>query len=593
VSSGQLVLQHLFEDAVERHAGRPAVGLGDEVWTYEELDRRASRVAGWLAEQGVGRGDLVALLVERSPDYAAAMWGVLKAGATCLPLDPADPWSRVAATLRLAGATIAVARAEQVPGAAEELGMRVLDLRWDSPELTRQSDRVEPAAGEPGDLAYVFYTSGSTGEPKGVMLSHATCSAFIPWVADTYDFTPEDRHFLKTTVSFVSVVRQLVWPNVTGGYAAILPAGRERDLRAVAEIVRDERVSILGFIPSSFAHFLAQADPRDMGAVRHVLCGGEPLSKTLQLTAFDRLPGAEIHNLYAMSEAPLVMHWRCTREDERPVAPMGDPIPGVEIAFADPDTGAPANGDGSAELYVGGVAPASGYLNAPELTAERFGEQPGGGGEGWLRTRDLVRRAGGALEYAGRADSLVKVRGFRIEPGEVEAALNAFPGIAQCLVTMWEPDEGDRRLVAYLVCDGDRVPERAALRDFLRERVPAYMVPSLFVGVGAFPIGARGKVDRAALPDPATATSSGERVFVAPRDELEQEVADLWREVLKVPSVGAFDEFVDIGGESLLALQILEELERRAGVEIPLEEFAEASTVAELASVVRAARERA
>ncbi|MDQ3934018.1 MAG: amino acid adenylation domain-containing protein [Actinomycetota bacterium] len=584
----ELVLQHLFEDAVERHGARPAVGLGDEVWSYSELDARAGRVAAWLAEQGIGRGALVALLVERSSDYVAAMWGILKAGAACLSLDPADPWPRLEATLRLAGATVAVARGDQVPGAAGELGMRVLDLRWDAPELARQPDDVPAVRGEPEDLAFVFYTSGSTGRPKGVMLSHATCSAFIPWVVRRFGASPEDRHVFRTTVSFVSVLRQVVWAHVTGGYAAVLPAGRERDLRAVAELVRDERVSLLGFIPSGFAHFLSHVERSEMSAVRHVLCGGEPLTKALQLTAFEKLD-ADIHNLYALSEAPLVMHWQCTPDDARPMAPMGDPIPGVEIALADREAG---GGEEVAELYVGGVAAASGYLNAPELTAERFGPRAGDGDGTWLRTRDLVRRVDGVLEYAGRADSLVKVRGFRIEPGEVESALSAFPGIAQCVVTMWEPEAGDRRLVAYLVCEGERVPETAALRDFLRERVPSYMVPSLFIGVGAFPVQPNGKVDRGALPDPASAARDGGHVFVEPRDELEREAAELWQAVLRVPSVGAFDEFVDIGGESLLALEILEELQRRHGVEIPLEEFAEASTVAELAAVVRRARER-
>jgi len=575
-------LQAMFDATVARHGGRPAIGRGGDVWTYDELDDRARRVAAWLTRRGVGRGALVALLVERSADYAAAVWGVLKVGAACLPLDPADPWRRLAATLALAGPAAVVARPGQADDVAAELGVATLQLRWDGPELAR-AEAVVSASGAPDDLAFVFYTSGSTGEPKGVMLSHATCSAFVPWVERTFEVGPGDRHLLRSTVSFVSVLRQLVWPHVTGGYAAVLPAGQERDLRAVGALVRDERVSILGFIPSGFSRFLAHVRRAEMGAVRHVLCGGEPLTRALQQTAFERL-GAELHNLYALSEAPLVMHWRCDPADDRPVAPMGAPIPGVDIALATPD------GDGAAALYVGGVAVASGYLNAPALARERFGPGPDGSGAGWLRTGDLVRRDGDTLEYAGRADDLVKIRGFRIEPGEVEAALGAYPGVAQCLVTKWEPAPGDRRLVAYLACDGERAPETAALRAFLEQRVPGYMVPSLFVGVGAFPVGPNGKVDRAALPDPASASREATTVFVAPRDELERELAELWQATLRTPTpVGAFDEFVDVGGESLLALEIHTAIERRHGVELPLEEFAEASTVAELAALVRRA----
>jgi amino acid adenylation domain-containing protein len=534
---------------------------------YAEFDARANAVAYDLIDRGVRRGDVVGVVLDRSAAYAIAVFGVLKAGAACLPLNPDDPIARLTGTLRSASAAALVTTA-------------ATGDRLDRGPVVEVSDRANTVAPEVGvdaaDTAFVFATSGSTGVPKEVVLTHGTCAAQIPWIRDTFGAGPDDVHLLKMSVNFVTLLRCLVWPLLTGGSTVVVPAGRQADLGYLARLTARHRVSLTTFIPSVLRLFLEQPEAARCDALRHVLCGGEPLPPALARRFHAVLPTTTLHNVYGLSEAPLVAHWRCAPGAET-TAPIGRPVAGVVGHRVLDASGRPVAPGEVGELYVSGVGVTTGYLGRPDLDAERFSEHG-------FATGDLVRAdADGVLTYAGRGDQLAKVRGFRIELGEVEAALGLHPDVRQAVAAVRESD-GERRLIAYVV----GAASGSDLRGHLADRLPEYMIPARFIRLADVPLLPNGKVDRAALPDPADSVLERDVPATPARDELEADILAIWQQVLGIDDIGVHDAFIeDLGGDSLRAVDVSLRLEKLLGTELPYESFVGASTIEKLAAACR------
>lgn len=539
----------------------PAVwGLnGEHDLTYGQLHKLVQRVAAGLRAAGAEPGDVVGVLLTRCVDYVAATLGVLFAGCSCLPVNPRDPSSRIAAILaENSASTVVVISAE-----GYEYSAPVLEIG----QLLRGSDcDVEgPWAAE--DLAFIFATSGSTGTPKSVRLSNAACATQLPWVQSTLGLTDSDVHLFKSSPSFVSVLRHIVWPLSTGGSVVVLPDRRERDFRYLASTIVERKITVAIFMPSSLRLVLEHLRRMDACVLRHVICGGEVLDIDLQSDVFSLSPELTLHNMYGLSEAPLVSHWECDRT-ELELAPIGFPVPGVEIAIGD---------DGA--LSVRGAI-FDGYTGQDPRSTE-----------GWFVTGDVVGRKSenGPIFYRGRADSMVKIRGFRIEPGEIEAVLLHHPKVRDAIVES-QQRPGGAELVAHVVA----AATSSELRDYIVRALPDYMVPTRWQVLDRFPLLENGKVDRQALRL-ATLNTVATSAPAAPTaeidedsDQLASQIRQIWEEVLELRPIDIDQEFRSLGGDSLQAIQIALEVESLVGRELPFEVFAESPTVRALANACRA-----
>lgn len=574
----------LLHRAIERQAAAtgdaPAVRAGGAQLTYRELETQANRLAWRLRSFGVGRDVPVALLLERSLELAIGVVGTLKAGAGCLPLDVhevPDRLARIVARCR-PGAVLTHARYRE---RFASLGLPTCAVDDDGDAWQREPSHAPDAAGDPEDLAFVFATSGSSGLPKAVMLPHRACAAGLGWAVDEFGMGPGDRHLLKTAVNYASLLRQLIWPLVSGGAAILVPPGADMDVRGMTRLIAEEGVSILIFIPSLLDAFLEEPGWRDCRSLRHVLCGAEPLRQQLR----ERLWGivdCSIYNLYAQTEAPLVGTWRCSPGD-RDVAPIGEPVPGIRWWVLDDHLRPAAPGE-PGELCLEGPGVSRGYLGAPELTAERYVANPFSETPGAVlyRTGDHVRfREDGELEYAGRVDRLVKIRGFRIDLGEVETALARHPCVATAVVVAAPGRLGSRRIVAWVVPRAGTAAEAAGLVAFVAGKLPPFMHPDEVRFVGELPRTTTGKIDRQGLvamsglaPEPAGPE--------APAGSRAARVRRLVAELLEVAEVGEEDDFFALGGHSLAMVRLLARMREEFGVDIVADEFFDRPTVAML-----------
>ncbi len=540
--------------------------------SYAELDARADALARRLRERGVGRGTTVGVCVERGPGVPVAMLAVWKAGGVYLPLDPAYPAERLALLLRDSGAEAVVAE----PGTAASLpafagAVVALDDRHDGAE---DVDPLPlPHGPSPDDLAYLIYTSGSTGTPKAVMVEHGQLEHTLLGALDVLGLAPDDVVAALASPAFDISLLELVAPLLAGAAVRIVPGELARDPEALVDASAD--VTVLHAVPALMRQVVETVRAgRELPALRLLLVGGDSVPPDLLRDMRRVLPAAAARVLYGPTEATIVCaSYAVPAAGGVAGHPLGSPLPGVRLRVCGPRGEAcPIGVPG--ELWISGAGVARGYLGRPELTADKFVP---GDGERAYRTGDRARwGADGVLEFLGRTDAQVKVRGFRIEPGEVEAALAAHPGVSEALVLVREDAPGDRRLVAYVVPTAGGAPP-AGLGEHLRARLPEHMVPSAVVALDAFPLGRNGKVDPAALPAPEPAAARG---GLAPRTPTEEVVAAIWAEVLRVERVGADDDFFELGGHSLLATQVVSRVRSALGCELPLRAVFEVPTVA-------------
>jgi amino acid adenylation domain-containing protein len=551
---GAPTLPALFAAQADATPDRIAVRFEGESLSYRELDERSSRLAWRLRRLGIGPDVVAGVALERSLDLIVALSGIHKAGGAYLPLDLSHPTERLSRLLAESGVRVVVTHGAHRDRLAERATVVCLDREAES--LAAESAARPPLEIDGDNLAYVIFTSGSTGTPKGAMNTHAAIANRILWMQDAYRLDETDRVLQKTPSTFDVSVWEFFWPLTVGARLVVARPEGHRDPSYLLSTILAEGITVLHFVPSMLQIFLGEPDIERAAGVRQVMASGEALPADLARRFFEHLPGARLHNLYGPTEAAVdVTAWTCEPGSPEAVVPIGRPIANLEIRVLD-RLARPVPVGAPGELCIGGAGVARGYLGQPGLTAERFvpDPEPRPPGGRLYRTGDLSRwRPDGRLEYLGRLDHQVKIRGMRIEPGEIETALAAFPAVREAVVVMREDRPGDRRLVAYLVAR-DGALQLEHLRASLRERLPEPMVPSSFVLLEAFPVTANGKLDRRALPPPEDGRPAEPAVL--PRTETEEAIAAAWREALGLEAVGVEDSFFDLGGHSLLVVQV-------------------------------------
>ncbi|GCE20003.1 non-ribosomal peptide synthetase [Dictyobacter kobayashii] len=587
----QATLQELIEAQVERTPDAVALIFEGQSKTYREINYAANHLAYRLQELGVTQNVLVGVSMERSFEMVMALLAILKAGGAYVPLDPSYPAERLAYMLEDAQVPVLITQThlkEQLP--ATQAQLICLDPDWNSAQTEAVANPISWSG--PADLAYMIYTSGSTGKPKGVMNTQQGICNRLNWMQQTYQLTASDRVLQKTPFSFDVSVWEFFWPLLTGAGLVIARPGGHQDPAYLARLIGEQQITTLHFVPSMLQAFLSEPDLSHCRQLRHVICSGEALAPELQERFFERFPNnVRLHNLYGPTEAAIdVTSWECQRGDKATNVPIGRPIANTQIYILNPALQpVPVNLPG--ELHIGGIGLASGYYQRPELTAERFIEDPFStqAGARLFKTGDLARyRADGAIEFLGRIDYQVKIRGFRIELGEIETTLNQHAALAESVVTAREDTPGNKRLVAYLVPEQSGIrPSIEELRSFLKEQLPDYMVPAAFVFMDALPLSPNGKVNRNELPEPDNSRPDLEVAYVAPRTTTEQYLADIWMQILGISRVGIHDNYFDLGGASIQSLEIVAKA-NAAGLPLVLEMLFEFQTVAELASAIDA-----
>ncbi len=582
-------LHRLFEARARRTPEAVAVAAGSAQLTWGALERRSAALAAQLRRRGAGPETVVGVCLERSVDWLASLLAVLRAGAAYLPLDPRDPPARRRRMLEDAGAAQVLTQAAWSPELAG-FGVDVLALPAAAAgrgDAGLGDAGLGDAGARPCNLAAVLYTSGSSGRPKGVMLSHRALANRLLWGQEVYPLGPADTVLQLAAPGFDFSLWEVLAP-LAAGARLVLPAAAEtEDLELMVRRIARSRVSVAHFVPSLLGALL---DLPDFAAasLERVFCGGEPLPAALRERFFERAPGTELYNQYGPTETSIDVTFRRCRPQSRRRVTIGRPIAGTAVCLVDGGL-RPVPVGVPGEIAIGGAGLARGYLRRAAWTAAVFVPDPFSGAPGrrLYLSGDRARcLADGSLEILGRLDLQVKVRGIRIEPGEIEQRLLEHPEVGSAAVVARDPPGGqpaDRRLVACIVPRPGAAAEPEALRGWLGRRLPAHMVPALVVRLERLPRTGRGKIDRAAL-----ARDAGERrprvAAAAPRTPLEQLLAETWRRVLAVPEVGAHDDFFRLGGHSLLATQVISRIRRALRVELPVRVLFERRTVAELAA---------
>jgi amino acid adenylation domain-containing protein len=560
-----------------------AVVAGNQRLTYKELDGRANQVARHLRALGVGPETVVGLCFKRSIAMIMGALGILKAGGAYLPLDPASPEARLKFTLNDAQAPVVVAAV-----CAEE---KLLGGNWHSIILSPEgrfpsSQTSEPLAVgiRPTNLAYVIYTSGSTGKPKGVEITHSSLRNLILWHWRAFEVTAADRASQVAGVAFDASVWE-VWPYLTAGASLHIP---DENIVSDAELLRDwfaaQGITIC-FVPTPMAELLISLDWPANPCLRVMLTGGD----TLHHYPPPSLPFKLVNN-YGPTECTVVATSGTISPDKKPgqLPSIGRSISNVEIRILDGQLNQAPIGT-AGELHIGGAGLGRGYRNRPDLTAERFIPNPFSSEPGarLYKTGDLACcLPNGQIAFLGRIDDQIKIRGFRIEPNEVVAALNEHPAISQSAVMAREDASGDRRLVGYVVPTPNAQPTRSALRNFLKARLPEYMIPNAFVPLQALPLNLNGKTDRAALPPPTAANTLRDDTFVAPQTAVEERIASILAGLLNLDQVSVEDNFFLLGGHSLLGTQLIARVRDAFGVDLSLRSLFDSPTVAKLSAEV-------
>ncbi|WP_412765391.1 non-ribosomal peptide synthase/polyketide synthase [Pseudomonas sp. NGC7] len=580
-------IHSLIEAQVFATRDAPALVFGEQTLSYAELNGKANQLAHKLRELGVGPDVLVGIAMERSLEMVIGLLGIVKAGGAYVPLDPEYPQDRLSYMFEDSGIALLLTQSHLRDALPIPAGLRSLDL--DSENLDGYSDANPGIDVAPLNLAYVIYTSGSTGRPKGAGNSHQALVNRLWWMQKAYGLDASDSVLQKTPFSFDVSVWEFFWPLMTGARLVMAQPGAHRDPQLLVDTINQYAISTLHFVPSMLQAFMTHEAVESCRSLKRVVCSGEALPAELARQTLQRLPGAGLYNLYGPTEAAIdVTHWTC-RPDERISVPIGQPIDNLKTHILEGSL-QPAVRGSAGELYLGGVGLARGYHQRPALTAERFVPDPFSDNGGRLyRTGDLARyNTDGVIDYAGRLDHQVKIRGLRIELGEIEARLLELPAVQEAVVLAQDGPSG-KQLVGYVV-PADSTQNEGALRDSLREALkaglPDYMVPTHLLLLSTLPVTPNGKLDRKALPQPDASLLQGE--YIEPQTEMEQQIAAIWADVLRLERVGLSDNFFELGGDSIVSLQVVSRA-RLQNIQFTPKELFQAQTVQGLAAVARRA----
>ncbi|HEY6872549.1 MAG TPA: amino acid adenylation domain-containing protein [Geobacteraceae bacterium] len=581
-------LHELIEDQVRRTPRSSALHFEDQRLSYAELNERANRCAHYLRGMGVGPDSIVGVLMERSVEMVVALLGIMKAGGAYLPLDPDYPEERLSFMLEDAGVSVLFTQQRFTDLVPDFRGTKFsLDSEWNY--LSAESGADIGRAAEPQHLAYVIFTSGSTGKPKGCMLSHKAICNRLLWMQDAYVLSSEDRVLQKTPFTFDVSVWELFWPLMTGACLVVAKPGGHKDSNYLVETIRKQRVTVCHFVPSMLRFFIGNPDASCCESLRHVFTSGEALSFDLVM-GFRRLFSARLHNLYGPTEAAVdVTYWECEeREDKR--VPIGRPISNIKTYILDQDLKQVSIGH-EGELHIGGIGLARGYLNRPELTAEKFIANPfrAEPGAKLYKTGDKARYLpDGNIEFLGRIDFQVKLRGNRIELGEIETVLRTHAAVREAVVLVKGEESGDPKLVAYLLAEGE-APTSKQIREYAKAKLPDYMVPNVVAILDSMPVTQHGKLDRRALPWPIVDGGGDSRIpkkqaEPTGRQQITAVLVDYLEKALGVTDLKNGDDLFDLGATSLTMVQLVENIQSRFGVLVPIDVFLEDPTIT---SIVR------
>jgi amino acid adenylation domain-containing protein len=582
-------IHQLFEEQVQRTPDAVAVTFANQQLTYQQLNTQANQLAHYLKSLGVGADVLVGICVEHSLEMIVGILGILKAGGAYVPLDPEYPQERLSFMLEDAQLPVLLTQQHFVESLPQNQARVVcLDTDWEKIAQKCESNPENTATSE--NLAYVIYTSGSTGKPKGVLVNHANVVRLFAATDSWYHFNSQDVWTLFHSYAFDFSVWEIWGALLYGGRLVVVPYLVTRSPESFYELLCQEQVTVLNQTPSAFRQ-LIQAE-QSIGtandlSLRLVIFGGEALELQSLQPWFDRHGDSspQLVNMYGITETTVHVTYRpLSKADLHDTASViGRLIPDLQVYLLDQNL-QPVPIGVRGEMYVGGAGVTRGYLNRPELTQQRFISNPFAevGGSRLYRTGDLARYLpNGELEYLGRIDNQVKIRGFRIELGEIEGLLAQHPAVWENVVVVPEDEPGDKRLVAYVVLKVEQSATVPELRQFLGNQLPSYMIPNALVLLKSLPLTSNGKIDRRALPKPDLDSTQLEK-FVAPRSPIEEMLAQIWTQVLKIEQVGIHDNFFELGGHSLLATQLVSRIRNVFKVELPLRELFTNATVAQL-----------
>lgn len=592
-------IHELFDEAAKNRPEAVAVAFQDERLTYGELNCRANQLAHYLRARGVGPEVLVGICVERSVEMVVGIMGILKAGGAYVPFDPSYPTERLASMLKATRLSLLLTQtqlAARLP--AHDAQEIYLDADW--PFIALQSEDSPDSGVAEANLAYVIYTSGSSGEPKGVMISHANLCHYVQSLGEAIGITPEDVYLHTASIAFSSSVRQLMMPLSRGAISVVATPEQKRDPLALFDLVKQRGVTIMDIVPAHWracTEALARLEPASRTALldnnlRLLLSASEALFSDLPKTWTQVFKhSARLINMYGQTETTgIATLYPIPSEqgDRMKVVPLGRPIANMQAYVLDMHL-RPLPVGAVGEVYISGADIARGYLDQPQMTALRFIPHPFTRvpGQRLYKTGDTGRfLPDGSLEYLGRSDHQVKLRGIRIELGEIEAALRQHSAVWSNVVVCRDDTLGNKRLVAYVVLHKEQQLRTGELREFLKKKIPDYMIPSAFVMMEAMPLTPNGKVNNQALPPPEWSALHLESAFVPPRTPVEEVIAKIWSELLRVEQIGIYDNFFDLGGHSLLVTQVLSRICNAFQVNLPMHKLFEHPTVAELALLI-------
>ncbi|MEG4836965.1 amino acid adenylation domain-containing protein [Microcoleus sp. B9-D4] len=591
-------IHQLFEEQVLRSPDAIAVVFEGEQLTYKDLNQRANRIGHHLKTLGVEAEVLVGICVERSLEMVVSLLGILKAGGAYVPLDPSYPKERLAFMLQNSQPKVLLTQECLIIELPEHTA-QVVCLDTDRHLIAQHSEENLNQTATVDNLAYVIYTSGSTGKPKGVQVTHANLCHYAQAMSQALDITAEDVYLHTASIAFSSSVRQLIVPLASGATVKIATSEQRKDPMSLFATIKQHSVTVIDIVPSYWRnciHTLASLEPGTKQALldnklRLIVSASEPLLSDLPTQwTFGFQHKARLINMFGQTETcGIVATYPIPAQQDEPIkiVPIGRQIANTQIYLLDchmqpVPVGVPG------EVHIGGFGLARGYLNSPELTKEKFIPNPFSEEEGsrLYKTGDNARYLpDGNIEFLGRLDRQVKIRGFRIELGEIEAALAQHPEVRETVVLARDDQPDNKRLVAYVVPNHE-APATSELRHFLQQKLPDYMVPVAFVMLSTLPLSPNGKVDRRALtaPDAELSNSIG---FVPPRDTVEQQLQQIWSEVLKLPTVGVKDNFFTFGGHSLLAVLLMAQISRHFGKNLPIATLFSSPTIEQLASCLR------
>ncbi len=581
------VIYEYLEEQAGKDSTNTAVIFKNKTLSYGELNFRANILARLLQENGVGRESIAAVMMERSLEMIIAIMAIQKTGGAYLPVDPHFPADRIDYILKDSNTGILLTHKEfgdfKIPQNIKKINLDLIDL-----SVGEQSNL--PLVATPENIAYVIYTSGSTGKPKGTLIEHRSLVNRLNWMQKKYPLGKNDIILQKTPYTFDVSVWEMFWWSMAGAKVCFLEPGAEKDPGKIVETIEKNNITVIHFVPSMLGIFLEYlnqtGEASRVAGLKQVFASGEALTPS-QVKAFKSLlskNGTKLANLYGPTEATIdVSYFDCDTVTELDSIPIGKPIDNTKLLILDKNMQLQPVGI-AGELCIGGIGLAREYLNKPELTNEKFVQNPYQPNRRLYRTGDLAKwRRDGNIEYLGRMDFQVKIRGLRIELGEIEKQLTAHPEVKECVVIAWRKGEGDIQLVAYVICENSTRVEQGVLQSFLEKSLPEYMVPRIYVFMEIMPLSPNGKIDRKALPTPVILT---DRVYTAPRNDTEKQLADIWQKILGIGRIGINDNFFEIGGDSLKAMET-NILLKKQGLQLEIKDLFEGQTIANLSGLVK------